>query len=101
MPMNRSMADDNYLGRAVKVVDAGQLHQPKHVGVGPALHLAQPHAFGRQQEFQPADAREAIGKKGLGEIETAPADHIAVDVPSHAARRCDALRIALGVDGGE
>ena len=75
------------------------LDQAEHVGVGAALHLREHAALDGVGEPEAVDAREAVGQEFLGEVELAAANHVAVDVPAHALRGFDALRVARGVGG--
>src|ERR1700746_653200 len=66
------------------------LDQTKDIGVGAALYLTdEPHFIGRQGRER-IRQRKPVWKKLVGGIETAPPDHILVDVPTNPLGRLNA-----------
>jgi hypothetical protein len=75
------------------------LDEAEHVGVRPALDLAEQPLLALVQERQAVGLRESVRQELLPEVERPAADHVVVDVEADAFRVRDALGVAVGVDG--
>src|SRR5215471_5490493 len=75
------------------------LDQPEHVGVGPALHLAEIDPFFRREEVKPRRQGKPIGQKLFGAIQPTSANDIGLDVPANAFRVGNAAGEPLARNG--
>jgi hypothetical protein len=66
------------------------LDQSKHIGIGPALNLTDEALFIGGQRGECVGHRQRVGEKFVGGIETAPPDHVLVDVPADSLGRLNA-----------
>ena len=74
------------------------LDHSEHVGVRPALNLAQQPAVVRGEKIEAIDHRQPVGQEMPGEVEASTANHVAIDVPADALRNLDALGVTRRVD---
>jgi hypothetical protein len=76
------------------------LDQAEHVGVRPALDLAQEPLVARAEEVEAIDFRQPVGQEALAEVEAPAANDVSIDVEADALRDFYDLGIAHRVDVG-
>ena len=65
------------------------LDQPEDVGVGAALDLAHEALFVERQRGEGVGQGKPVGKEFVVGVETAPPDHVFLDLPAHPLGRLD------------